>query len=154
MRALRALLYLLCVLGVAGRAAAAPKEKGSFGAPVEERKVTSGMDQGDLERLDASARRAASEPSNELEARHYFRDRPDVLGGHAREQEQKLLAELLKDREQKVLARRKEAIALLERFIATEPESAPEMADALLRLSELTWEVARAEYLVAFEAWQ
>jgi TolA-binding protein len=150
----RALLCALFVLGVAGRALAAPKEKGSFGAPVEERKVQSGMDQGDLDKLDARARRAASEPSNELEARHYFRDRPDVLGGHARAEEQKLLEELLKDREQKVLERRREAIALLERFIASEPEQAPEMADALLRLSELTWEVARAEYLVAFEAWQ
>jgi TolA-binding protein len=154
MRAAGALLALSLLLGVGTPAAAQPKTKGSFGAPVEERKVTSGMDEGDLKRLDASARRAATEPSNELEARHYFRDRPDAIGGHARAQEQKLLEELLKDREQKVLARRKEAIALLERFIASEPEQAPEMADALLRLSELTWEVARAEYLVAFEAWQ
>ncbi len=28
------------------------------------------------------------------------------------------------------------------------------MADALLRLSELTWEVARLDYLEAFAAWQ
>jgi TolA-binding protein len=130
------------------------KGKGSFGAPVEERKISSGMDTSDLSRLDASTRKAASEPSNELEARHYFRDRPDAIGGHAREKEAQLLEELLKDREQKVIERRKEAIVLLERFIHEEPEEAAEMADALLRLSELTWEVARAEYLVAFDAWQ
>ncbi len=147
-------LLLLCLLALPVRALAEGKGKGSFGAPVEERKVTSGMDKSDMERLDANARRAASEPSNELEARHYFRDRPDALGGHARQREEKLLAELLADREGKVLARRNEAIRLLERFIAEEPEQASEMPDALLRLSELTWEVARAEYLIAFEAWQ
>jgi TolA-binding protein len=112
------------------------------------------MDRADLARVDASTRAAAPQPSNELEARHYFRDRPDALGHHAREREQKLLEELLRDREAQVVARRAEAIALLERFIASEPEEAGEMADALLRLSELTWEVARAEYLVAFGAWQ
>ena len=50
--------------------------------------------------------------------------------------------------------RRKEALGLLERFVAGEPEEAVEMADALLRLSELTWEVARLDYLDAFAAWQ
>src|SRR5690606_14816481 len=42
----------------------------------------------------------------------------------------------------------------LEEFIAEEPESAPEMPDALLRLAELRWEEARARYLRAFAAWQ
>jgi cellulose synthase operon protein C len=50
--------------------------------------------------------------------------------------------------------RRAEGIRELERFVASEPESVAEMADALLRLAELRWEQARAEQLRAFEAWQ
>ncbi len=136
------------------RAENVPASRSSLGAPASEHKIESGMDASDLGRVDARARRAAGQPSNELEARHYFRDRPDTLGQVARAKEQQLIEELLKDREQRVIARRREAIALLERFIAEEPEVAPEMADALLRLSELTWELARAEYLLAFGAWQ
>src|SRR5690606_28642606 len=79
---------------------------------------------------------------------------PDALGSHARAREEALLKELLADREQKVKERRREALVLLERFVAAEPEDAPEMADALLRLSELTWELARIDYLEAFGAWQ
>src|SRR5688572_12372251 len=133
MKRVRTLLlcFALCAPSLAH---AAPNTKSSFGAPAQERKVTSGMDEGDLKRLDESARRAASAPSNELESRHYFRDRPDALGGHARAEEQRMLEELLKDREQHVIKQRDEAIRLLERFIAEEPEAAPEMADALLRL--------------------
>ena len=148
------MLLLCALLALPARSSADAKAKSSFGAPTEERKVSAGMDKHDLSRLDASARRAAGEPTNELESRHYFRDRPDALGGHARAEEQKLLEALLKDREGRVIKQRNEAIRLLEQFIAEEPEAAPEMADALLRLSELTWEVARAEYLVAFDAWQ
>jgi len=151
----RVRIALLCLaLSVPASALAAPTSSTGIGAPASEHKIESGMDVGDLGRVDARARRSASQPSNELEARHYFRDRPDTLGQVAREKEQKLIEELLQDREKRVIARRKEAIALLERFIAEEPEAAPEMADALLRLSELTWELARAEYLVAFDAWQ
>jgi TolA-binding protein len=151
----RARLLLICLgLMLPPLARAEDKDGSSLRSPASEHRVSSGMDKSDLARVDASARAAAPQPSNELEARHYFRDRPDALGAHAREREQKLLAELLKDRETQVIARRTEAIALLERFIASEPEAAAEMADALLRLSELTWELARAEYLVAFDAWQ
>ncbi len=137
-----------------GAAPNSDKPKSSFGAPAEERRISSGVDLGDLKRVDEGFRRSSAQPSNELEARHYFRDRPDALGTYARAKEQKLLEELLADREQKVRERRKEAMGLLERFIAAEPEDAPEMADALLRLSELTWETARLAYLDAFAAWQ
>lgn len=150
-------LLLLCLALNVPRFAHAenvPSSRTGLRAPASERKIESGMDASDLSRVDESTRRAASQPSNELEARHYFRDRPDTLGQVAREKEQKLIEELLKDREQRVIDRRREAIALLDRFIAEEPEQAPEMADALLRLSELTWELARAEYLVAYDAWQ
>ncbi len=131
-----------------------PASRTGLAAPASEHKIETGMDTSDLERVDARARGAAGQPSNELEARHYFRDRPDTLGQLARAKEQKLIEELLKDREQRVIARRQEAMALLDRFIAEEPEGAPEMADALLRLSELTWELARAQYLIAYDAWQ
>lgn len=149
---------MLLALGLApGAARAAPrsdKSKASFTAPAGERRVTSGVDKDDMARIDATARRAASQPSSEVEARHYFRERPDALFSFAKQREQKLLEELLKDREAQVEARRKEAIALLEGFVRSEPEQAAEMADALLRLSELTWELARIQYLKAFEAWQ
>jgi TolA-binding protein len=130
------------------------KAKASFTAPATERRVSSGVDKEDLQRVDASTRRAASQPSSELEARHYFRERPDALFTLAKQREQKLLDELLKDRETQVVARRREAVLLLEAFIKVEPEEATEMADALLRLSELTWELSRIEYIQAFEAWQ
>jgi TolA-binding protein len=130
------------------------KAKASFTAPASERRISSGVDREDLERVDQAAQRAASQPSSEVEARHYFRERPDALFNAAKLKEQKLLEELLKDREQQVKARRSEAIALLEAFVKSEPEEASEMADALLRLSELTWELSRIEYLQAFAAWQ
>lgn len=61
---------------------------------------------------------------------------------------------LLADREALVITRRTQAISLLEDFIGQEPEDVPEMADALLRLGELRWELARTGYLEAFGAWQ
>jgi len=128
--------------------------KASFTAPASERRISSGVDKEDLARVDKSAQRASSQPSSELEARHYFRERPDALFSFAKRREQKLLDELLKERAEQVVARRKEAIALLEDFVRVEPEEAPEMADGLLRLSELTWELARIDYLKAFDAWQ
>lgn len=132
--------------------ASAPKSK--LGAPAKERRVDSGVDLNQLRRVDERARNHATQPSSELEARHYFRFRPDTLGHTARAKEQALLAELLADREQKVKARRAEAIALLDAFVAQEPEDASEMADALLRLSELHWELARIDYLEAFGRYQ
>ncbi|HEX6243452.1 MAG TPA: tetratricopeptide repeat protein [Polyangiales bacterium] len=164
-RKLRVLACMLALCGAPGavvgagyptpaHAAPSDKAKASFTAPASERRVSSGMDKDDLARVDASTRRAASQPSSELEGRHYFRERPDALFTLAKQREQQLLDELLKDREAQVVARRKEAVVLLEAFIKVEPEEAAEMADALLRLSELTWELSRIEYMKAFEAWQ
>jgi TolA-binding protein len=150
-----ALSLALCLApATAGAAPRSDKSKASFTAPASERRVVSGVDKEDMARIDATARRAATQPSSEVEARHYFRERPDALFSFAKQREQKLLEELLKDREAQVAVRRKEAVALLERFVKSEPEQAAEMADALLRLSELTWELARIEYLKAFAAWQ
>jgi TolA-binding protein len=147
-------VLVACLAPLIPSAALAEPTKRALGKPATERRVQSGMDERDRSQLDARSQTAASQPSNELEARHYFRDRPDALGQHARQREKALLEQLLRDREGQVVARRREAIALLDRFIAEEPERAKEMADALLRLSELTWELARAEYLEAFAAWQ
>lgn len=65
-----------------------------------------------------------------------------------------MIAELLQSREHLLTVRREQAIGLLQAFVREEPEQAPEMADALLRLAELRWEDARARYLAAFGAWQ
>lgn len=64
------------------------------------------------------------------------------------------IADLLANREALLGARREQAQALLEEFVATEPADCDEMPDALLRLAELRWQVARAEYLTAFGSWQ
>ncbi|MFO0696387.1 MAG: tetratricopeptide repeat protein, partial [Polyangiales bacterium] len=90
----------------------------------------------------------------DLEERLYLRERPDSLGAAAREYRDERIAELLAQREALAHERRLEAIALLERFLATEPETAPEIPDALLRLAELRWELARLEYLRAFADFQ
>ncbi len=90
----------------------------------------------------------------QIEDRLYLRERPDRLGAAAREYQNERLAALLAEREQWVVQRRELAIDLLEEFIRTEPETATEMPDALMRLAELTWEKARADYLTAFGAWQ
>ncbi|MFW5921583.1 MAG: tetratricopeptide repeat protein, partial [Polyangiales bacterium] len=89
-----------------------------------------------------------------LEEGLYLRERPDSLGAAAGQFHDAQLERLLAEREQLVVERRKQAIRLLERFIRHEPEGAPEMPDALLRLAELRWEQARAEYLEAFARWQ
>ncbi|MDB4972056.1 MAG: domain protein putative component of TonB system [Myxococcaceae bacterium] len=99
-------------------------------------------------------RRSAQQPSNRLEALHYFRDRRDAPAEARSPTDQALLDGLIAQRERASVERRDEAVALLERFIAETPEEASELPDALLRLSELTWESARASYLLAFDAWQ
>ncbi len=90
----------------------------------------------------------------DLEAVAYLRERPDSLGAAAREYQDERLATLLADREQLRDARREEAIRLLEIFIASEPETAAEMPDALLRLAELRFELSRLSYVRAFGVWQ
>jgi cellulose synthase operon protein C len=60
----------------------------------------------------------------------------------------------MNERRQAIKARRSEAISQLTTFVEREPEVAPEMPDALMRLAELTWEDSRARYLEDYEAWQ
>lgn len=99
------------------------------------------------------ARDAPALPEN-LEARLYLEERPDVLGEAATAHRDETLARMLVERERLVVARREQAIALLEAFVAEEPEETAEMPDALLRLAELRWEEARGVYLAAFGRWQ
>lgn len=119
-----------------------------FQEPTEERQLEL---EGDDE-LVAPARQRAG--GVDLEQRLYLRERPDALGGAARAFHDAQLETLLREREGLLVERRTVAIRLLEEFIAEEPESAVEMPDALLRLGELRWELARAQYLDAFAAWQ
>ncbi len=87
-----------------------------------------------------------------LEQQQYLQERPDAPGLEDIQDEQ--IEQLLRAREELLRVRRGQAIELLEQFVRSEPEQAPEMADALLRLAELRWEEAREHYLRAFEAWQ
>ncbi|MCC6215207.1 MAG: tetratricopeptide repeat protein [Polyangiaceae bacterium] len=49
---------------------------------------------------------------------------------------------------------RREAIRLLDRFLAESPESAPGVPEALMRLGELEWEDARDRFLADFKRWE
>jgi TolA-binding protein len=93
-------------------------------------------------------------PTTRLEQRMYLREQPDTLGASRREIQNETIDKMLEKRERLVRVRRKQAIELLEEFIRQEPQGAPQMPDALLRLAELRWEKARADYLEAFGAWQ
>ncbi|MEZ4340289.1 MAG: tetratricopeptide repeat protein, partial [Sandaracinaceae bacterium] len=78
-----------------------------------------------------------------------------MAGDAARAFQEEQLRRLLREREQLLGdAACDEAIELLETFIREEPEQAPEMPDALLRLAELRWEEARAVYLRSYAEWQ
>jgi TolA-binding protein len=124
-----------------------------FQDPAAEATIESGAEEpGELDTV-STRRRAAVEDVASLEERLYFRERPDALGAAARDYEDQQLEALLRNREELLAVRRAEAIRLLEEFLAEEPEDAAEMPDALLRLAELRWELARAEYLVAYAAW-
>ena len=130
--------------------AAATKNTGGRMAPAEERGLVVAAEDDEPE-----ARRApAGPPPENLEERLYLRNRPDSLGTAAREHADATIQGMLTSREALVVTRRNEAVRLLEEFVRVEPDAAPEMADALMRLAELKWEVARADYLVAFAAWQ
>jgi cellulose synthase operon protein C len=147
--ALLALCLALSLPLVPAGALAAPALK----APQKEHRLTAGANTSAKPKASGTSR-AAQQPSNALEALHYFRDRLALPESARDPQAQAELDGLIAEREQNALARRAEAIALLERFIGETPEQASEMADALLRLSELTWESARGDYLLAFEQWQ
>lgn len=119
--------------------------EGRFQDPADERRI-------ELSEGDAPSQRRSDGES--LEDRLYLRERPDVTGDAARAHQEEQLERLLREREQLLETRRATAIELLETFIREEPEQAPEMPDALLRLAELRWEEARAVYLRAYAAWQ
>ncbi|HET8937812.1 MAG TPA: tetratricopeptide repeat protein, partial [Polyangiales bacterium] len=68
--------------------------------------------------------------------------------------EAKKAEQQITERKQQVKQHRAEAITRLKSFVDQEPETAPEMPDALMRLAELTWENSRAVYLEDYEAWQ
>lgn len=149
MRRATAWLVVAALLAPVGaRADRAPREVRRFQEPTAERSIA---DEVEDEGVIGGGR--ADLPAD-LEDTLYLRERPDSLGAATREFHDHLLETLLAEREGMVVTRRLEAIRLLERFVATEPESAPEMPDALLRLAELKWERARAEYIAAFGAWQ
>ncbi|MEO0324762.1 MAG: tetratricopeptide repeat protein [Myxococcota bacterium] len=146
--AIAALLPLFASVAAAqGRTRAAARAPLGFQEPAEEQRIEGGADP-----LGAEEDGARPLPEN-LESRLYLRERPDALGASALEAVEAQLGALLAEREQLVCERRREAISLLEAFVRDEPETAPEMPDALLRLAELLWEDARAETLVAFAAW-
>lgn len=147
----RSPLVVLLLLGLAAPALAQRDQPNvsRFQEPADERSIEAPEDEegdedlGDLE-----------EAPEQIEERLYLRERADRLGDAARDYQNERLAALLEEREGWVVQRREQAIELLEQFIRSEPETAAEMPDALMRLAELRWEKARADYLVAFAAWQ
>lgn len=124
-----------------------------FQEPTEEHAVTT---EPELDTTSARRERGADdEDSTEsLEETLYLRERPDAIGEAAHEWQDEEIERLLHEREGLVVERRDQAIQLLEEFVREEPETAAEMPDALLRLAELRWELARAGYLTAYAAWQ
>jgi TolA-binding protein len=144
----RRLALALALLAWAS-SAAAQRRGARFQEPAAEARVESGAD---ADR--PSRRRAGGDAPSDLEQSLYMGERTDAIGEASREWQDAEIERLLGQREQLLVTRRDEAIGLLEEFVREEPETAPEMADALLRLAELRWEIARVRYLEAFAAWQ
>ena len=140
--------------GSTGVSTSSPQASGSgFQEPTQERTITTEPE------LDTTSSRRARETTDEdatesLEDTLYLRERPDAIGEAAHEWQNEEIDRLLHEREGMVVERRTQAIALLEEFVREEPETAAEMPDALLRLAELRWELARSSYLTAYAAWQ
>ncbi len=136
------------------RPGASPTTPVGFQDPTAEHTVTTD------DELDTSTSRSARDASDEgdatesLEDTLYLRERPDAIGEAAHAWQNEEIDRLLHEREGLVVERRTQAIQLLEEFVREEPEAAAEMPDALLRLAELRWELARSEYLTSFAAWQ
>ncbi len=126
------------------------KQVSRFQQPAEERGIETNEEEDEDDTYDDDE----EAPTESIEEQLYLRERPDAVGDAARDYQNARLTELLASREQLVVTRRDEAIRLLEEFIRQEPETAAEMPDALMRLAELLWEKARADYLQAFAAWQ
>ncbi|HKU38482.1 MAG TPA: tetratricopeptide repeat protein, partial [Polyangiales bacterium] len=93
-------------------------------------------------------------PPENIESLIFFSEKPKHELSDRQRKGAALLDKLLKEREQLVRVRRKQAIEQLTRFVGEEPETALEMPDALLRLAELRWEEARDQYLSDYDAWQ
>ncbi|HJL15763.1 MAG TPA: tetratricopeptide repeat protein [Sandaracinaceae bacterium LLY-WYZ-13_1] len=127
--------------------------EGRFQEPADERRIEVEGEDGEGGGPSSPGRRPGG-TGDSLEERLYLRERPDAIGEAARDYQDENLERLLEERERLLEQRRRTAIELLETFIREEPESAPEMPDALLRLAELRWEQARADYLEEFAAWQ
>ncbi len=137
----RQLCVLLCALALQGHALAqAPTPRR---APAEHSVVREQSGEG-----------AALKPPANLESLLFSSQRPGAGDSRRQVQGHALLEKMLHTREALVTLRRTQAIGYLEAFIAVQPESAAEMPDALLRLSELRWEEARAKYLESYEIWQ
>lgn len=153
-------LAVLLVLAVwmppaAGMAQEGATTTGRFQRPAEERRIELDDGGGGAGGGEGSSRtRQRIGNANSLEERLYLNEQPDAAGDAARAFQNAQLEQLLAERETLLANRRTTAINLLEEFIREEPENAPEMPDALLRLAELRWEQARADYLEAFAAWQ
>lgn len=156
-----ALLLALAIPAVSVHGAAQRRERpgttsstqAAFQQPTQERTITT------EDELDTTTRQRARQTSDEdttesLEDTLYLRERPDAIGEAAHEWQDEEIERLLHEREGLVVERRTQAIGLLEQFVREEPETAAEMPDALLRLAELRWELARADYLTAYAAWQ
>ncbi len=144
------LVFLISCL--ASQAQAAPRATPQAKAPQKEHTV--GAPQQRRREEVAAPRATVQQPSNALEALHYFRDRPDLPQQPLDERSQATLQGLIAQREQAAADKREQAIVLLEAFIAETPKEARELPDALLRLSELRWEDARADFLAAYAVWQ
>jgi TolA-binding protein len=93
-------------------------------------------------------------PPENIESLIFFSEKPKHELGERQRKGAALLEKMLHDRERLVRERREQAIAQLSTFVGEEPESAPEMPDALLRLAELRWEESRDRYLQEYDAWQ
>jgi TolA-binding protein len=145
-------LTLLFCLALAGPAYAAPRATPQAKAPQKEHSV--GAQKKKRAPTEPATPATVQQPSNALEALHYFRDRPDVPGQPVDERTRATLQGLVAQREQAAVAQREQAIALLETFLRETPKEAREMPDAMLRLSELRWEGARADFLASYAVWQ
>ncbi len=147
-----------CLRFVAAEAQPRARSTSRFQRPAAERRIDTGeggapvVGGGGREGKASNSRRSAGAPEGGLEGQQYLRERPDAPA--LEDVRDDRLEALLRSREELLRVRRGQAIELLESFVRREPERAPEMADALLRLAELRWEEAREGYLRAFEAWQ
>ncbi len=92
-----------------------------------------------------------SQSKRDIESELYLKDANASRPADVRSAE---LEKMIAEREKLRDMRRVQAIKLLESFVAANPETAPEMPDALLRLGEMVWEDIREQHLKLMAAWQ